>query len=326
MGKVKSIVEIEIMSEQFIQAVRSGDFSAACEQILNLTEKQIDESLFLLAYDDSNFCSYAFVEFLLATQEKEFFLRLAFVIADCGINYLEGAYAVAAHHARVMYELVQPRDPTDDGGLLFLFGYPWGAVSVEEAVSVASKILEHDPANQAALLALKNASERKEDPASPIRNEREQLEQHILAGKFTQAKQLINVVSERELHAMLIYLGCEERHLCAYAFTWYLMQEKEVAELHYLAYRIVTQAYARNLTGCDATGIFHLRRAMALEPENEKYVEHFLMLHTPPLGPTPLISDDEAEMFAKQFLDRNRFNIVATNTLKKMGRYDAKYD
>ena len=174
--------------------------------------------------------------------------------------------------------------------------------------------------------ALKDAVERKEDPIVLSRNEREQFEQHILAGKFTQAKQLLGVISERELHAVLIYLGCEERNLCAYAFTWFLMQEKEDAEVHYLAYRFVTQAYSRNLTGCDATGIFHLRRAMALEPQNEKYVEHFLMLHTPPMVPTALISDNEAENVAKHALDRDRFNVVATNILKKMGRYDSKYD
>lgn len=280
----------------------------------------------LLAYDQYNFCSYAFTAFLLSKSSNIVFHQFARNVTESGIRYIAGAYSTAAYHARSIFEISRHNDPTNSGGLYSLFGYPETPIRAEEIIFIAKQILEHDPVNQAALEALKDAAERKEDPITPPRNEREQLEQYILVGKFIQAKQILSVVSERELYAMLIYLGCEERNLCAYAFTWFLMKEKETAELHYLAYRIVTIAYSRNLTGCDAAGIFHLKRAMALEPENEKYIEHFLMLHTPPMGPTSLISDDEAEKVAKQLLDKHRFNVVATNVLKKMNRITPKYD
>lgn len=318
------------MSELFVQQVKTGNFSVACKYASSLSEKEIRDVLFSLIFPEHNFCAYAFAEFLVSTNDNIYFNSLAGDIAGIGINYLNGAYSVQAAHSRREIELSQPHDPLNDGGLFFLFYYPAGPIRSEEVVPLAQKILEQDPNNQQALKVLDYAAEyaakNTKDPLVLPRNEREELEQYILAGKFTQAKQLFSAVSMRELHEILVYLGCEERNLCAYAFIWFLMKEKEDAELHYLAYRIVMQAYSMKLSGCDAVGIFHLRRAMALEPESEKYMEHFLMLHTPPMGPTPLISDDEAERVATQALKQHRWNSVVTNTLRKMNRLVPKYD
>lgn len=313
-------------SELFVKTVKIGAFDEAQKQMSNFSDQKIRDTLYLIASHDSNICSYAFALFLISTEKSVLFHGFASLITEMGICYLKGAYEASAYHARVIFELSRLNDPTNDGGIFCLCGYPERPIRAEEAVAVAHEILVHDPNNKFALEVINESAEWVEDPLVPPRNESEQLEQYIIAGKFTQAKELLSAVSTRELYAMLLCLGCEERNLCAYAFTWYLMQEKEEAELHYLAYRIVTLAYPRNMNGCDAVGLFHLRRAMALDHENEKYVEHFLMLHTPAMGPTPLISDDEAEKIAKQSIERDNCNMVATNLLKKLGRHDSKYD
>ncbi len=307
-------------AELFIQAVKAGNFDEAKKEMSTLSDKKLSDTLFLLAYDDSNICSYAFALFLLSKNNSIASHRLAMLIPHMGIMYLPCAYSAAAYHAREIFEMSRSADPTDDGGILFLCIYPERTIRRDEAIEVAQEILKYDPNDHWALRVMEESPGWVEDPLVPARNDREQLEQYIVAGKFTQAKELLSAVSTRELHAMLLYLGCEERNLCAYAFTWYLMQEKEQAELHYLAYRIVTLAYARNMNGCDAAGLFHLKRAMALEPENEKYIEHFLMLHTPPLGRTLLISDDEAEMVAKQALKKHQCSVFGQKVLEKLGR------
>lgn len=312
--------------ELFVKAVKAGAFDEAQKQMSNFSDQKIRDTLHGLAYDDSDICSYAFALFLLLKENSIRLHDFAFLIADMGINYLPGAYAAAAYHARAVYEFSRQDDPANDGGLLSLFHYPETPIRAEEAVFVAKQVLEHNPTYWLALEALKDAVERKEDPLVAPCNDCEQLEQYIVAGKFIKAKELLSAVSTRELYSMILYLGCEERNLCAYAFTWYLMQEKEQAELHYLAYRIVTLAYARNMNGCDATGLFHIKRAMALEPENEKYVECFLMLHTPPMEPTKLISDDEVVAVATSALERDNCNVVAIKTLRKLGRLDPKYE
>ena len=108
----------------------------------------------------------------------------------------------------------------------------------------------------------------------------EQLESLIMRGCFSAAAELLNgVTSKRELYKILLYLGGEERYFCAYAFTWFLMQnDKEDAELHYIAYRIVTQNWPFLLNNCYAVAAFHLRRAMFLSPENKKYLKPLMQI------------------------------------------------
>ena len=101
------------------------------------------------------------------------------------------------------------------------------------------------------------------------------------------------------------------------------MQEQEVEELHYIAYRIVTQAWRpSNMKGCYETGAFHLRRAMQLAPDNIKYAEHFLMLHTPPQQVSHLIDDEEAEAVARRTLASRAgtFSVLAKRVLRKIGK------
>lgn len=313
-------------SDQIRQVIERGDFIVAKKLFSHLSEAEIRCILTEIGYDDNNFCAYAFALFLLSMCDDIISHQRAGLVIDMDLPYLVGAYAAAAYHARRVFSLVQADDPTDDGGLFSIFHYPTTPLRAAEIVPIAKKILEYDPQDAGALRALEDA-QRPEDPLEEARNEYEHLVQFILAGKFTQAKELSAGVNKRELYALLLYLGCEEGNVCAYAFTWFLMQNKEEAELHYLAYRIVTQAFATNdLRGCDAVGLFHLRRAIVLEPDNEKYMNHFLLLHTPHLGPTHLISDEEAETIPKRALDRHRFNVVAAKVLEKLVKYDSKYD
>ena len=297
------------MEAQFIHAILLGNFEKAISFLpaLRLIEP-FNKALHREANDYPNFAAYAFLHFLMSKplpveQRLECYTD-ATVMLEFEIQYLVGAYKTAAHYERMLFESSQFDDSLNGGkGLLLLYTYPEQRISTAEAITVARKVLEMEPENDLIKKVLQEALRRTDEPVTPPRNEREQLERLIRWGLLTKAKEFMPAVSKRELYQILLYLGCEERNLCAYTFTWFLMQEQEDAELHYIAYRIVTQAWIPlDMKGCHPTGAFHLRRAMHLDTTNVKYAEHFLMLHTPPQPPSDVISNEEAEMVARKAL------------------------
>ena len=314
------------LEAQFIDEVSKGNFELALDLLpaSNELHKPFSNALSNAAYDQG-LAAYAFMLFLLTkTPSIPNYVDVSY-IASMDINYLIGAYEASAHHARMAFEASLPSKPGVGETLLFLYELPEKPISVAEAVYVAKKILEVEPENERVKEILQEIRGRTDEPLAPPRNEREQLERLIRGGLLTKAKEFMPAVIKRELHQILFYLGCEERNLCAYTFAWFLMQEQEDAELHYIAYRIVTQAWPPiNMKGCHATGAFHLRRAMHLDPTNVKYAEHFLMLHTPPQQPSDVISNEEAEAVARRILalKHGTFSAAAKRVLRKLGKIE----
>ena len=312
------------LEKQFIDEVSKGNFDLALDLLPTLDElTEPARSVLSNAAYDANLAAYAFMLFLLTKTRAISIYQEACFMAQMSINYLNGAYESSAHHARMAFEASLPQNPIIGGTLLCLYKLPEQPISTAEAVYVAKKILGVEPENECVKEMLQEILGRTDEPASPPRNEREQLERLICRGLLTKAKEFLPAVTTRELYQILLYLGCEERNLCAYTFAWFLMQEKEDAELHYIAYRIVTQAWIPlDMKGCHATGAFHLRRAMQLDPTNVKYAEHFLMLHTPPQYPPHLIDDDEAEAVARNALSlkADTYPHPADWVLQKLGK------
>lgn len=317
------------MATQFIDAVLLGNFEKAVILLpgLRLIEP-FNKALHREANDGPNFAAYAFLHFLMTRplpkeQRLECYSDVT-VMLEFEIQYLVGAYETAAHYERMLFESPEFDNSLNGGkGLLLLYTYPEQPISTAEAIDVAKKILEMEPENAPIKKILQTALSRTDEPIALPRNEREQLERLIRGGLLSKAKELLPAISTRELYEVLLYLGCEERNLCAYTFTWFLMQEREDAELHYIAYRIVTLAWPPlNMKGCYATGAFHLRRAMHLDPTNIKYAEHFLMLHTPPEHSSHVIDDEEAEAIARRTLASKygTFSAAAKRVLKKLGK------
>ena len=312
------------LEKQFIDEISQGNFEEGLELLPTLDEltEPVRSVLSNAAYD-ANLAAYAFMLFLLTKTRAISIYQEACFMAQMSINYLNGAYESSAHHARMAFEASLPQNPIIGGTLLCLYILPEQPISTAEAVYVAKKILAVEPENDRVKEILQEALSRADEPVAPPRNERDQLERLIRQGLFTKAKELLPSLSTRELHEILIYLGCEERNLCAYTFIWFLMQEQEAAELHYIAYRIITLAWPPlNMKGCHATGAFHLRRAMHLDSANIKYAEHFLMLHTPPPHPSNVINDEVAESIARRTLslEAGVFSAAAKRVLRSLGK------
>ena len=318
-------MEKHTLEKQLIDQISKGNFERALDLLPLSGElpKVLRSALSDAAYDP-NLAAYAFTLFLLTKDELPSNHEKASYIVSTDINYLVGAYEASAHHARKAFESATQDNPLVGAiALVALYVLPEQPISKSEAVDVAEKILIVDPENYFAQEALRVAALRTDEPIAPLRNDREQLELLIREGLLTKAKEFMPAVTKRELHQILLYLGCEERNLCAYTFTWVLMQAQEDAELDYIAYRIVTQAWIPlDMKGCYATAAFHLRRAMHLDPTNVKYAEHFLMLHTPPQHPTHLIDDDEAEAVARNALSlkADTYPHPADWVLQKLGK------
>lgn len=315
------------MIEKLISNIAVGRFEQAEELLSPIAFEALRDALYVAAYDDRDFCVYAFICFLLAKSPTKNNQDIAHFITGHAINYLAGAYEVAVHHARSIFEMALPEDPGAGELLLQFYFYPEQPLTTQEAISIANTILVQEPENHVALNVLELAKKRGEEEIYPSSTKHNEIERLIKAGLFSKALELLPSMDIKDLYQIILYLGCEEQNLCAYAFTWVLIQQQESAELHYIAYRIATLAWPFLLKGCDAAGAFHLRRAMQLDPLTKKYAEHFLMLHTALEKNQDLISDDEAEIVAKKTLDQHyHYSNVATYVLKKMGRYDQKYD
>lgn len=319
----------DVIGKQLIKEVFKGNFEGASKLLRNFCAlpAMVSNMLFAAAHDDANFISYAFLLFLISKAQTISNYTEACVMLQKALSYLPGAYKAAAHHARIVFFDLSRHDPIYGSQFLSLYGLPEEPITAEEALCVAKKILHVEPENQIAKEIIQKAAARLEEPITPPRNERDQLERLIRAGLLIQAKtfSVMSSFSTQELHEIILYLGCEERNLCAYTFTWVLMQEREQAELHYIAYRIVTQAWtSTNLAGCYTTGAYHLRRAMHLDPTNVKYAEHFLLLHTPPQQPSDVISNAEAEAVARRILalKHGTFSAAAKRVLRKLGKIE----
>lgn len=306
------------MKEQFIQAVIAGKFDEALKLVESFSEKELESYLYILADDESNLCAYAFSCFLLLKREVIFYHKLAYLIIGFACPYLKGSAEAASHHARRIFELSLPDNPAEGARILSLFDTPDKPIEEEEAIYVAQIMLEKDPLNEQALQIISLLKNHQKVSLSGPFNDRQHLEYLVIKGKLLLAKQKLLSFGQQVWVDVVIYLAYEERNVCAYTFVWFLMQEEETAYLHYLAYRIVIAAFPIQLAGCDAVALFHIKRAMQLEPANEKYREHFIMLHTPPLGPSTLISADEVEKVIKQGGENYRFYSFARTVLKKV--------
>lgn len=317
-----------IMVQKFNTLLTTGKFETALEIISSeKISTPFNDFIYKLG-DNSNFSSYGFLLFFISKFPSRYNHSIAYFLTATSINYLEGAYQASAHHARSDYEIAVCDNEdifTGAEGLLSLYSLPEAPIPKKEAVLLAQKILTLKPDSNAAKDALEAAERRQDEPLLEPHNDHEKLEQLIKAGFLSEAAQLAATMNEREVHQILLYIGCEEQNLCAYTLTWLLIQKKESAELHYIAYKIVTVAWAADMVGCQATGAFHLRQAMKLDTANIKYGEHFLQLHTQNPQDPNIIPDTEAEAIANKLFDLTYFSHPAERVLAKFGKIHPRF-
>lgn len=304
--------------ELILYSLGKGDFLNAKGE-LDGDKLVILDMLFMQAYEKKNFSIYGFILFIVNGSESSFFSHHdARIIIEMGFSYLPGAYAAAAYHARETFAQVQQHDPTDDGGLFGIFEYPETPLRADEIVPLARKILEIDPGNEGALQALQNAL-RPEDVLRKNHSVAEDFLHQVSVGRFVQARELSLELGIEQRNALLLYLGCELYNATAYTFVWYLLYERNDAELHYLAHRIVLESFRMYLlTGCESLALFHIKQAMELDTQNEKYINHYLLLQHILPASKGIDAPSTVLKIAREALLMNKFNSIAARVMKTL--------
>lgn len=134
----------------FNDAILRGDFLTAKELASQMDMETLNDNLFLIAYDEENITPLGFINFLLVKEETSEYHYIASFLLSMALNYLEGAYQIAFHHAKRAVELT-PNDISYKEYLLFFNTIPDKLLNNEEAQEIANEILEYEPTNKTAL-------------------------------------------------------------------------------------------------------------------------------------------------------------------------------
>ena len=133
----------------------------------------------------------------------------------------------------------------------------------------------------------------------------------ILQGDFIKAKGFLNELSSSQLRVLLLHMGYDEENICAYSFVCFLLLEKESVDYHCLASEVLCHAFPY-LEGGYATALYHMRRSVALAPDDIELKESLLFFNT---IPEKLVSDEEARIVAAEIFQRKPTSVSAQRVL-----------
>ena len=117
-----------------------------------LVGKDIDSwsgDLVDIAYDTKSLLAYTLICMMLMKQESSRLHSLATALLSHSLCYIEGAYASACYHMRRAVAL-DPKNVGYKEALLFFHEIPEQLLNKEEAIKLASEVLEKDPGSKAA--------------------------------------------------------------------------------------------------------------------------------------------------------------------------------
>lgn len=127
----------------------------------------------------------------------------------------------------------------------------------------------------------------------------EKFKELILKGEFLKAKSIMECITKEQLETVLFEIGCDEESICAYSFICFLLLEKESVEYHCMASELLNIAFP-HIYGGYQSSLYHIRRAIELEPHDNKLKKALLFFND---IPEKLVSDEEASQI------RNRLGL-----------------
>ncbi len=138
------------MQKNFEEFILAGEFDAAKIVIKNLDENELIQEVLYIACKTRNLTVYGFVINELLNIEKASWHYIAAEMLLAPLSFIEGAYALGVFHARKAI-ILEPNNIEHKKLLLAFYTVPESAISKEEAIQLAKKIILFDPANESAL-------------------------------------------------------------------------------------------------------------------------------------------------------------------------------
>ena len=126
----------------------------------------------------------------------------------------------------------------------------------------------------------------------------EELSRLILSGEYEKAAELWISLERKEKARLLIYIAWSTENLAVYGFIEYLLQKKEDPFWHSVAAQMMLVPLC-HIEGAYSLGLYHIRKAALLEPDNIEHKEFMLAFHD---SPEPLLTKQEAISIAQEVL------------------------
>lgn len=135
--------------------ILSGEFLETRSLLNELSQKDLEDLLFVMGCDEGSITVYAFVCFLIRENETVQLHLLASKLLNIAFCHLEGAYQSSLYHTLRAIELC-PDDIALKEALLFFNIIPEKIISNEKAKKIAQEILQIKPDSAPALDMLVN--------------------------------------------------------------------------------------------------------------------------------------------------------------------------
>ncbi len=118
------------------------------------------------------------------------------------------------------------------------------------------------------------------------------------SGAIEDAKAIVSSQPNEVVQDWLIEYGFESNSITAYTFAWQMILEEESADNHLAASTLMATVLC-HMPGGYETALYHARRAIELNPEDNDLWEWLLFFHE---IPDTLVSREEADTIAKKIL------------------------
>lgn len=137
---------------------------------------------------------------------------------------------------------------------------------------------------------------------------------YLHSGLYDKAKELVSAVTFDAFYDFMLQMSFKDGSLMPYGFIIFMITEKESAQLHHTASVIMSTALS-HYTNAFSIGLFHARKAAALEPKVISHQEWLLSFYD---IPDKIMSDTEACKIAQNILKIDPINSIASSTLNKI--------
>lgn len=132
-------------------------------------------------------------------------------------------------------------------------------------------------------------------------------------GEFEKAQELAKNLGIKELWEIMIIINHEKPTILSYGYVISLLIQKETAEYHSLASRILVELL-HSMEGAYPSGYWHAKRANELAPKEVDYQVQLLKFYS---LPGELLSKQDAILMAKEVLLKDPNNKAALTFISK---------
>ena len=141
------------MYRELSDLLTSGRFDEAEILCNDMESDEIADSMLRSAYETESITVYGFAAYMKENHEKKTWLTIMFDLLINPLCFMEGAYALAAVHARELVSIEESIENMEK--LLFIYNSPENVISDDEAKKIAEKMLDIEAQNEVALSVLK---------------------------------------------------------------------------------------------------------------------------------------------------------------------------